>query len=106
MSTQPVPTFPAVAGFENYFGMTVEEAIEEKAKTLTDGVIELSKEVFQLEDRKTLSLESLKYYLSEKSLTSEKIVEFVHALDVYQIDETNDLMKRIAANSLVSTLTF
>jgi trans-2-enoyl-CoA reductase len=50
MSTQPVPTFPAVAGLEKFYGLTLEETINHIQETHNKESFEYIKKMFALDE--------------------------------------------------------
>lgn len=97
MSTQPVPTFPVVAGLENYFGMTVEEVVDAVKDTNDFREIEPKVIPYDLDDpnyawaNEELEIASIEYH------NYPQVIPFAVELDKFSTNTNNEMLLRKSA---------
>jgi hypothetical protein len=94
MNTQPVPTFPVVAGLEKYYGMTIDELIE-KFSTFSNSIDSINSwDSLELEP---LSEGMLRWFIVENSIHTEESFIFMKELCKIAWDKNNDIELRASA---------
>ena len=97
MSTQPVPTFPVVAGFEKYAGMTLEEVLSEISEKEAFRVLASKVEPWDFDDPNYAFAGREEELANIEFSKSPKLIPFAVELEKFSTNPQNDKMLRKTA---------